>query len=93
MQAESLGREAESIAVIATEALQLSVSESKLEEAIVSSQNLSLDLGALLDKVKRVTQLADEIEIRAEKAIVASEAALERYLIDFPSEEDEPDTI
>ena len=88
MQAESLGREAESIAVIATEALQLSVSESK---------NLSLDLGALLNRVKRVTRLADEIEIRAEKAIVASEAALERYLIDFPSEEDEhnliPDTI
>ena len=97
MQAESLGREAESIAVIATEALQLSVSESKLEEAIDSSQNLSLDLGALLNRVKRVTRLADEIEIRAEKAIVASEAALERYLIDFPSEEDEhnliPDTI
>lgn len=94
MQAESLGREAESIAVIATEALQLSVSESK---AIVSSQNLSLDLGALLNRVQRVTRLADEIEIRAEKAIVASEAALERYLIDFPSEEDEhnliPDTI
>ena len=97
MQAESLGREAESIAVIATEALQLSVSESKLEEAIDSSQNLSLDLGALLNRVKRVTRLADEIEIRAEKAIVASEAALERYLIDFPSEEEEhnliPDTI
>ena len=96
MQAESLGREAESIAVIATEAVQLSVSESKLEEAIVTSQNLSL-LGALLDRVKRVTRLSDEIEIRAEKAIVASEAALERYLIDFPSEEDEhnliPDTI
>ena len=96
IQAESLGREAESIAVIANEALQLSVSKTKLEEA-TNAQNKSLDLGALLDRVKRVTELADEIEIRAEKAIAASEAALEQYLIDFPEEEDEnnliPDTI
>jgi seryl-tRNA synthetase len=96
IQAESLGREAESIAVIANEALQLSVSKTKLEEA-TNAQNKSLDLGALLDRVKRVTDLADEIEIRAEKAIAASEAALEQYLIDFPEEEDEnnliPDTI
>ena len=39
-----------------------------------------------------MTREADEIEVLAEEAIVASGAALEQYLIDFP-EDDKIDTI
>ena len=91
MQAESLGREAESYTADAMKSLQQSISEEKIEEAN-NAQNLSLDLGALLDRALSATREADEIEVLAEEAIAASEAALEQYLIDFP-EDDEIDTI
>ncbi|KAL3777397.1 hypothetical protein ACHAW5_004226 [Stephanodiscus triporus] len=92
-QAESLGREAEtSTADAAEKLLRLqSISEEKIREAN-DAQNLSLDLGALLDRAMSATREADEVEVLAEEAIAASEAALEQYLIDFP-EDDEIDAI
>jgi hypothetical protein len=91
MQAESLGRDAEASTADAMKSLQQSLSEEKIEEA-KNAQNLSLDLGALLDRAISATREADEIEILAEKAIAASEAALQQYMIDFP-EDDEIDTL
>jgi len=91
MQSESLGREAETSTADAMKSLQQSISEEKIEEAN-NAQNLSLDLGALLDRALSATREADEIEVLAEEAIAASEAAVEQYLIDFP-EDDEIDTI
>lgn len=91
VQAESLGRDAEASTADAMKSLQQSLSEEKIEEAKIA-QNLSLDLGALLDRAISATQEADEIEILAEEAIAASEAALQQYMIDFP-EDDEIDTL
>ncbi|KAL9188079.1 hypothetical protein ACHAXT_006457 [Thalassiosira profunda] len=65
--------------------------EEKLAEAN-EAQNLSIDLGALLDKAARATTEADELEVMADEALAASEAALEQHLIDFPSD-DETDFI
>jgi hypothetical protein len=91
MQAESLGRQAETSTADAMKSLQQLLSEEKIEE-VKNAQNLSLDLGALLDRATSATREADEIEILAEEAIAASEAALEQYLIDFP-EDGEIDTL
>lgn len=85
IEAESLGQDAESSAADAMEALKSSISEEKLAEAN-TAQNLSIDLGSLLDKAMRSTQEADEIEVIAGEALTASEVALEQHLIDFPED-------
>lgn len=85
IQSESLGLNAESSAVDAMKALQGSISEEKMIEAN-NAQNLAIDLGALLDKAQKATEEADEIEVIAGEALVASEAALEQHLIDFPED-------
>jgi len=51
-----------------------------------------IDLGSLLDRAMRATEEADQIEVLAEEALAASNAALEQHLIDFP-EDDEIDTL
>ena len=91
VQAETLGQQAETSAADAMKNLQGSISEEKLAEAN-EVQNLSIDLGALLDKAARATTEADELEVMADEALAASEAALEQHLIDFPSD-DETDII
>ncbi|KAL7527200.1 hypothetical protein ACHAWF_002082 [Thalassiosira exigua] len=93
MQAESLGQEAETSTADAIESLKVkgAISEKELEEA-KDAQNLSIDLGTLLEKATSATMQADEIELLAEEALAASEAALGQHLKDFP-EDDEIDTI
>jgi len=82
-RAETMGKDAEVSTSDATEALKLSISPAKIADA-TTAQNLSLDLGSLLDEALQAQKEADEIEERAEKALAASEAALEQHLIDFP---------
>jgi hypothetical protein len=82
-QAESLGISAEQSATLATSSLQSSVSISKIGEA-QHAQNLSLDLGALLQRAEEAQIKAEEIEEKAEVALRESEEAFERHLIDFP---------
>ena len=82
-KAETLGINAEQSASDAQAQLQSSVSVAKIGEAQLA-QNLSLDLGNLLEKVQEAEKMADEIEGRAEEALKASEEALEQHLIDFP---------
>jgi len=91
LQAESLGMEAETSAAGAMSSLQESISEEKLAEAN-EAQNSVIDLGSLLDRAMRATEEADQIEVLAEEALAASNAALEQHLIDFP-EDDEIDTL
>lgn len=91
LQAETLGQEAETSAPGVIESLKGSISEEKLAEA-GNVQNLSLDAGSLLDRAMKATMQADELELIAEEALQASEAALEQHLIDFP-EDDEMDII
>ncbi|KAK1737562.1 hypothetical protein QTG54_011848 [Skeletonema marinoi] len=67
----------------ATEALKQSISVEKVADA-TTAQNLSLDLGYQLEEALKAQDEADEIELRAEKALAESEAALEQHLIDFP---------
>ena len=82
-KAEAIGKDAEVSTTDATEALKQSISLEKVADA-TTAQNLSLDLGNVLEKAVMAQEEADEIEVRAEKALAASEAALEQHLIDFP---------
>jgi len=82
-KAEAMGKDAEVSTTDAMQALKESISKEKIEDA-TNAQNLSLELGSLLDEAVRAQQEADEIEERAEKALVASETALEQHFIDFP---------
>lgn len=82
-QAETLGVSAEQSATDANEMLQSSISIAKIGDAQIA-QNLSLDLGNLLDRIEEAEKKANEIEIEAEKALKESEKALEQHLIDFP---------
>ncbi|KAL3804190.1 hypothetical protein HJC23_013709 [Cyclotella cryptica] len=82
-RAESLGKDAELSAATSARALKESISEKNIEEAS-NAQNLSLELGSLLDEVVEAERKADEIEEKAEEALRASEVALEQHLIDFP---------
>lgn len=91
LKAESLGQEAETSASDAIKLLSGSISENDIKEA-TNAQNLSIDLGSLVEKAAIATEEADKIEVLAEKALADSEAALEQYLIDFP-EDDEIDTL
>ena len=91
LKAESLGQEAETSAADAIKLLSGSISEDDIKEA-TNAQNLSIDLGSLVEKAAIATEEADKIEVLAEKALADSEAALEQYLIDFP-EDDEIDTF
>jgi len=82
-KAEAIGLDAEVSTSDATEALKQSISVEKVADA-TTAQNLSLDLGYQLEEALKAQEEADEIELRAEKALAASEAALEQHLIDFP---------
>mmetsp|Transcript_13908 Transcript_13908/g.22860 ORF Transcript_13908/g.22860 Transcript_13908/m.22860 type:complete len:195 (+) Transcript_13908:3071-3655(+) len=82
-KAEAIGQDAEVSTSDATEALKQSISLEKVADA-TNAQNLSLDLGNVLDQALKAQEAADEIEAQAEKALAASEAALEQHLIDFP---------
>jgi hypothetical protein len=82
-RAESLGKDAERSATSSTHALKESISAKNIEEAS-NAQNLSLELGSLLDEALEAQRKADEIEERAEEALRASEMALEQHLVDFP---------
>ena len=82
-KAEAIGLDAEVSTSDATEALKQSISVEKVADA-TTAQNLSLDLGYQLEEALKAQEEADEIEMRAEKALAASEAALEQHLIDFP---------
>lgn len=85
LKAESLGQEAETSTADAMNSLKGSISAEKIEMAN-NAQNLSIDLGSLLEQVERATQMADEIEVLADEALAASEAAFEQHLIDFPED-------
>jgi len=82
-KAEAIGKDAEVSTTDATEALKQSISLEKVADA-TNAQNLSLDLGNMLERAIKAQEEADEIEVKAEKALAASEAALEQHLIDFP---------
>mmetsp|Transcript_24097 Transcript_24097/g.37396 ORF Transcript_24097/g.37396 Transcript_24097/m.37396 type:complete len:164 (+) Transcript_24097:38-529(+) len=82
-KAEAIGLDAEVSTSDATEALKQSISVEKVGDA-TTAQNLSLDLGYQLEEALKAQEEADEIELRAEKALAESEAALEQHLIDFP---------
>ena len=82
-KAEAAGKDAELSTSDAMQALQESISIDKIADAN-EAQNLSLELGSLLDEVERAQREADDIEVLADKALAASEAALEQHLIDFP---------
>ena len=82
-QAETMGISAEKSATDANQMLQSSISIAKIGDAQVA-QNLSLDLGNLLERVEEAEKHADEIELQAENALKESEEALEQHLIDFP---------
>ncbi|KAL7534194.1 hypothetical protein ACHAXR_005713 [Thalassiosira sp. AJA248-18] len=88
MEAESLGQEAETTTADAMESLKESISEEKIAEAS-NAQNLSIDLGSLLEQAMEASKKADEIEALAEEALAASEAALEQHLIDFPDDDEQ----
>ncbi len=83
IQAESMGQEAETSTASAMSSLLGSISAEKIKIAN-NAQNLSIDLGSLLEQAQRSTEMADEIEVLANEALVASEAAFDQYLIDFP---------
>lgn len=78
-----MGISAEKSATDANQMLQSSISIAKIGDAQVA-QNLSLDLGNLLERVEEAEKHADEIELQAENALKESEEALEQHLIDFP---------
>ena len=82
-KAEAIGQDAEVSTSDATEALKQSISLAKVADATMA-QNLSLDLGNVLEQAIKAQEEADEIEAQAEMALAASEAALEQHLIDFP---------
>ena len=82
-RAQAMGITAEESATDATANLQTSVSLSKISDAQLA-QNLSLDLGALVDQAKQAQDKADDIEKMADVALKDSEKALEQHLIDFP---------
>ena len=82
-QAESLGQEAETSTASAMNSLMGSISAEKIKMAN-DAQNVSIDLGSLLEQAQRSTEMADEIEVLANEALSASEAAFDQYLIDFP---------
>ena len=82
-KAEAIGQDAEVSTSDATEALKQSISVAKVADATMA-QNLSLDLGNVLEQAILAQEEADEIEAQAEMALAASEAALEQHLIDFP---------
>ena len=82
-RAEAAGKNAELSTTDAMQALQESISIDKIADAN-EAQNLSLELGSLLDEVEKAQREADDIEVLADKALAASEAALEQHLIDFP---------
>ena len=82
-KAEAAGKDAELSTTDAMQALQESISIDKIADAN-EAQNLSLELGSLLDEVEKAQKEADDIEVLADKALAASEAALEQHLIDFP---------
>ena len=82
-KAEAAGKDAELSTTDAMQALQESISIDKIADAN-EAQNLSLELGSLLDQAEKAQREADDIEVLADKALAASEAALEQHLIDFP---------
>lgn len=83
IEAESMGQEATTSTADAMQSLQGSISAEKIAMANIA-QNVSIDLGSLLEQVQRATQMADEMEVLADEALAASEAAFEQHLIDFP---------
>mmetsp|Transcript_31409 Transcript_31409/g.75927 ORF Transcript_31409/g.75927 Transcript_31409/m.75927 type:complete len:161 (+) Transcript_31409:77-559(+) len=86
VQAETLGQNAEISTADAIKSLKGSISEKKLEEAN-DAQNLSIDLGSLVEKALAATEEADKTETLANEALAASERALEQHLIDFPEDD------
>ena len=60
-RAESLGKDAEFSAAASTRALKELISEKNIAEAS-NAQNLSLELGSLLDEAVEAQRRADEIE-------------------------------
>ncbi len=85
LKAESLGQEAETSTADAMNSLKGSISAEKIDMAN-NAQNVSIDLGSLLEQVERATQMADEMEVLADEALAASEAAFDQHLIDFPED-------
>ena len=85
IQAETLGQEAEVSAADAVKSLsgKIDLSEEKIAE-VQQAQSQSIDLGSLLERAMKASEEADEIEILANEALAASEAALEQHISDFP---------
>lgn len=83
IKAETMGQDAETSTADAMKSLEGSISVGKLADAN-EAQNMSIDLGNLLERAMEATKKADEMEVLAEEALAASEAALEQHLIDFP---------
>ena len=87
IQAETLGQAAEVSAADAVKSLsheKIDLSKEKIEE-VQQAQSQSIDLGSLLERAVKASEEADEIEILANEALAASEAALEQHLLDFPA--------
>lgn len=86
-RAERLGQDAETSTSDVTASLKegKSISVEKMEEA-GRAQNLSLELGSLLDEAVEAQKKADEIEALAEEALKKSEEAFAQFLIDNPEE-------
>ena len=88
IQAETLGQAAEVSAADAVKSLsqdKIDLSKEKIAE-VQQAQSQSIDLGSLLERAMKASEEADEIEILANEALAASEAALEQHLLDFPAE-------
>jgi len=62
---------------------KIDLSEEKIQE-VQQAQSQSIDLGSFLERAVKASEEADEVEILANEALAASEAALEQHLIDFP---------
>ena len=87
IQAETLGQEVVVSAADAVKSLsqaKIDLSEEKIAE-VQQAQSQSIDLGSLLERAVKASEEADEIEILANEALAASEAALEQHLLDFPA--------
>jgi len=82
IQAETLGQEAEVSAADAVKSLsqdKIDLSEEKIQE-VQQAQSQSIDLGSFLERAVKASEEADEVEILANEALAASEAALEQHL-------------
>lgn len=84
IQAESLGQEAEISTSDAMNSLKGSIISADKIEMASNAQNVSIDLGSLLEQVQEATERADAMEVLADEALAASQAAFDQYLIDFP---------